>query len=225
MDFNNEWPRATQENSRKYYLHINTERAGRFIAGHDEASCGAGARHRRAGLPDLWRFRGVWRWLEGVDSEGEEGEEGSSLGCETGVKDLEDKEREMRKGAERLARLRTEANGAARRGEIVGPYFSMHKQQAELVKSKTACGGEELGRGGEQGLEESQDVEGRGRGVLPQAHETVAAPALTSSRWMNSNIGGASNGILTPVGYYNKWGIQTGVSRALAGYTFPGIDR
>lgn len=224
MDFKNGWPRATQENSKRYYLHINAERAGRFIAGHDEASCCAEARHRRAGFPDLWRFREVWRWLERVDSEREVGKEGSSLGYESGVKGLEDKEEEMKKGAERLARRRTKAEGVARRrGEGGGAYFSVFKQQAELVESKSACGGEELGRGGEQGLEESRDVEGRGRGVLPQAHDTVAASALTSSKWMNSNIGGGSSGILTPAGYYNKWGRQTGISKALAGYSFPGM--
>ncbi len=232
--FKHQWSKTAQENSKKYYLHIYEERAPQFIDGHDEASCRAGARYRIADLPDLCYFKDVWRWLEQVDPKGGVEEEASSLGYESGVKDLEDKEKKMKKLAEHLARQRTEAHVAARsRGETVAPYFSIHKHQAELLESKTALGGEKkLCWGSKQGLEEGRDVEAGGRNVLPQGHNPAAAPAFAFSnqgKWMNSKTGvGACDGvsgILTPAGYYNKWRRQTSVSQALAGYTFPGIAR
>lgn len=228
-----EWSKTAKENSKKYYLHIYEERGPQFIEGQDEASCRAGTRYRIAVIPDLWQFRDVWRWLKQVDLREGAGEEANSFGYENDVKDLEDKEKEMKKVAERLARQRTKVDVAARnRGETVGPYFSIHKHRAEYAESKTALGEKKSIRGSEQGLKESRDVEARGRDVLPQGHNPIAAPALASPNqgmWMNSKHGGGAcgggSGILTPVGYYNKWGRQTLVSQALAGYSFPGIAR
>lgn len=231
--FKHEWSKTAQDNSKKYYLHINKERAGQFIEGHDEASCRAEARYRIADLPDLWGFKDVWRWLEQIESGEGVGEESSSLELESGEKGLEDKEEEMKKAAERLARRRTEADVAAKsRGEIGGSYFSVHKHRTESPESKTALGEEERFRGSKQDLKESRDVEARGRNSLPQDKDPVAAPALASSnqgKWTNSRIGGGAcdgvSGILVPPWYYNKWRRQTSVSRTLAAYTFPGIAR
>lgn len=228
MVFRKEWPSATREHAGKCYLHINKERAGLFIESHDEASCGAEARYRMAENAALGGFEEVWRWLEG---EGR-GEESSSLGHGCGEKDLEDKEREMKKVAEGLARRRTEADGAARRrGESVGPYFSIYKQRAELSESKVVLGDKEQLGGSEQGLEQSRDIEAYGRNVLPQGHDPVAAPALASSNqgaWTNSKKGDASggvSGILTLAWYYTTWRRRKSVSQTLAEYTFPGTAR
>ncbi len=232
--FKHQWSKTAQENSKKYHLHIYKERAPQFIEGHDEASCRAGARYRIADLPDLWYFKDVWRWLEQVDlREGVE-EESSSFGQESDEKDLEDKKKEMKKVAERLARQRTEVDVAARsRGDTVGPYFSIHKHQAESSESETALGGErKLIHESEKVLKESLDVETRGRNVLPQGHNPVAAPALAFSNqgmWTNSKTGDGAcdgvSGILTPAGYYNKWRRQTSISQTLAEYSFPAIAR
>lgn len=232
--FKHQWSKTAQENSKKYYLHISQERVGQFIEGHDEASCLAGMRCRTADLPDVWHFRDVWKWLKQIDSKEGAGEEASSLGHESGEKDLEDKEKEMKKMAECLARQRTEADVAARsRGDTVGPYFSIHKHQAESSESTTALGGEKKPcRGSEQGLKKRRDVEAHGHNLILQDNNPVAAPALASSnqgKWTNSKTGGGAcdgvSGILTPAGYYNKWRRQTSVSQTLAGYTFPGIAR
>ena len=116
---------------------------------------------------------------------------------------------EMKKGAERLARQRTEADVAARgRGETVGLYFSIHKYQDESLILKPSLGEEELVRGNEQDRKGSREVEARGRVLLPKGPDPVAVPALASSnqKWMHSKIGGGASGILTPAGHYNKRG-------------------
>jgi len=84
------------------------------------------------------------------------GEDPSSFGHESVEKLLEDKEQEMKRLAEHLARQRTEADVAARsRGETVAPYFSIHKHPSRIVgiknrpwRRKETVLGERAGSGG-----------------------------------------------------------------------------
>jgi hypothetical protein len=154
--FKHEWSKTAQENSKKYHLHIY-EKHGQFIEGHDEASCRAGTRYRIADcFPDLWHFKDVWRWLKQFDLREGVGEDPSSFGHESVEKLLEDKEQEMKRLAEHLARQRTEADVAARsRGETVAPYFSIHKHPSRIVgiknrpwRRKETVLGERAGSGG-----------------------------------------------------------------------------